>query len=71
MRGSIRQRGKGKHSWEIQVYDGAENNGKPHRYFETVRGRKGDAQKRLTELLSSLDKGIYIPLRKAHSGRAS
>jgi len=26
-----------------------------------VKGRKGDAQRRLTELLSSLDKGVYTP----------
>ena len=59
MRGSIRQRGKS--SWQIQIYAGAGPDGKPRRHLETVRGRKGDAQRRLTELLSSLDKGIYTP----------
>jgi len=59
MRGHIRQ--KGKNSWQIQIYTGTESDGKPHRRFETVRGRKGDAQRRLTELLSSLDKGVYVP----------
>ncbi|MFC2018741.1 tyrosine-type recombinase/integrase [Chloroflexota bacterium] len=59
MRGSIRQKSKG--SWQIQIYTGQGQNGKPHRHFETVRGRKGDAQRRLTELLSSLDKGVYTP----------
>ena len=59
MRGSIRQ--KGKNSWQLQVYTGQGPDGKPRRHFETVRGRKGDAQKRLTELLSSLDKGVYAP----------
>jgi integrase len=58
MRGSIRQRGK---SWQIQIYTGTGPDGKPRRHFETVRGRKGDAQRRLTELLSSLDKGVYTP----------
>ena len=59
MRGSIRQRGK--NSWQIQVYTGKEPDGKYHRHLETIKGRKGDAQKRLTELLASLDKGVYIP----------
>jgi integrase len=58
MRGSIRQKGK---SWQIQVYTGQGQNGKPRRHFETVHGRKGDAQRRLTELLTSLDKGVYTP----------
>jgi integrase len=59
MKGSIRQRSKG--SWQLQVYTGVGPDGNAKRYFETVRGRKGDAQKRLTELLSSLDKGVYTP----------
>ena len=59
MRGSIRQRGKG--SWQIQVYTGKGPDGKPRRHLETVKGRKGDAQRRLTELLASLDKGVYTP----------
>lgn len=59
MRGSIRQ--KGKNSWQLQVYTGTGPDGKPRRHFETVRGRKGDAQRRLIELLSSLDKGVYTP----------
>ena len=59
MRGSIRQ--KSKYSWQIQIYTGIGLDGKPRRHFETVRGRKGDAQRQLTELLSSLDKGVYTP----------
>jgi len=59
MRGSIRQ--KSKNSWQLQIYTGPGPDGKPRRHFETVRGRKGDAQRRLTELLSSLDKGVYTP----------
>jgi integrase len=59
MRGYIRQ--KSKNSWQIQIYTGIGTDGKYHRHFETVRGRKGDAQRRLTELLTSLDKGIYTP----------
>ena len=59
MRGSIRQRGN--HSWEIQLYTGTGPDGKLRRHFETIHGHKGDAQRRLTELLSSLDKGVYTP----------
>ena len=59
MRGSIRQRGK--NSWQIQIYTGRGPDGKYHRHLETVKGRKGDAQRRLTELLNSLDKGVYTP----------
>jgi integrase len=59
MRGSIRQ--KSKDSWQIQVYTGKDPEGKYRRHLETVRGRKGDAQRRLTELLTSLDKGVYTP----------
>ncbi len=59
MRGSIRQQSK--HSWQIAVYTGKGPDGKHRRHFETVRGRKGDAQRRLTELLSSVDQGQYAP----------
>jgi integrase len=59
MRGSIRLKSKG--SWQIQIYTGTGPDGKLRRHFETVRGRKSDAQRRLTELLSSLDKGVYTP----------
>jgi len=59
MRGYIRNTGK--NSWQIQLYTGVSPDGKPKRHFETVRGRKGDAQRRLTELLASLDKGVYTP----------
>jgi integrase len=59
MRGSIRQKSKG--SWQIQVYTGTGSHGEYSRHFETMRGRKSDAQKRLNELLVSLEKGIYTP----------
>lgn len=61
MRGNITQRGK--NSWRIQVVIGKGPDGKYQRHFETVRGRRGDADRRLRELLSNLDKGIYTPPR--------
>jgi integrase len=66
MRGSIRQ--KSKNSWQIQIYTGLGPDGKPKRHFETVRGKKGNAQRCLTELLSSLDKGVYTPPGKLTLG---
>lgn len=58
MRGHIRKRGE---SWQLTLYTGTGPDGKPRRYFETIHGRKSDAQKRLNELLVSLEKGIYTP----------
>ena len=59
MRGHIRQ--KGKSSWQIQVYAGVGADGKYRRHFETIHGRKSDAQKRLNAFLVSLEKGVYTP----------
>ena len=59
MRGSIRPQGK--HSWQITVDIGKGTGGKRQRHFETLKGRKTDAQKRLNELLVNLEKGIYAP----------
>ena len=60
MRGYIRK--KGEHSWQITLDTGIEPDGKRRRYFETVHSsRKSDAQKRLNELLVTLEKGIYTP----------
>jgi len=61
MRGHIRKRGE---SWQITVYMGTGPDGKYRRHFETIHGRKGDAQKRLNELLVNLEKGIYTPPRR-------
>jgi len=59
MRGYLRQRRE--NSWQIQIYTGRGPDGRRKRHFETIRGRKTDAQRRLTELLASLDKGVYTP----------
>ncbi|MFC2045589.1 tyrosine-type recombinase/integrase [Chloroflexota bacterium] len=61
MKGNIRKRGE-KQAWQITVWTGdKKSDGKPIRHFETVRGRKSDAQRRLRELLTNLDKGTYTP----------
>ncbi len=60
MRGHIRK--KGERSWQITLDTGTGPDGKRRRYFETVRSsRKSDAQRRLNELLVSLEKGVYAP----------
>ena len=59
MRGHIRK--KGEHSWQITLDTGNGSDGKRHRVYETVRGRKSDAQRRLNELLVGLEKGVYAP----------
>ncbi len=67
MKGSIRQRTKGK--WELQVYTGMIGpDGKPTRHYETVRGGKKDAQARMNELLTTLDKGAFTPPGKLTVG---
>jgi len=59
MRGSVTARGN--NTWRLQVYIGTGADGKARRHTETYRGKKSDAQRRLRELLSSLDNGIFSP----------
>lgn len=63
MRGHIRRRSKG--SWEITVDIGRDPvTGKRLRHFESIRGAKKDAERRLRELLHSLEYGGYAkPMR--------
>lgn len=62
MRGHIRK--KGQSSWQITLDIGTGPDGKRRRHFETVHGRKSDAQKRLAELLVNLEKGVYTVPRR-------
>ena len=58
MKGSIRQRGQ---SWEICIDTGRDPaTGKRMRHFESVKGTKKDAQRRLHELLHTLETGLYV-----------
>jgi hypothetical protein len=53
MKGHIRQRSKG--SWEIAIDIGKDpSTGKRIQRFETIRGCKANAQKRVRELLLSV-----------------
>lgn len=66
MRGSIQPRGK--QSWRIFVELGRDEYGKRKRKTETVIGTKANAQRRLRELLSSIDKGLPIDNSKVSVG---
>ena len=59
VKGSIRKRNPG--SWELQVFLGRDSRGKRIRKTETVRGKKADAERRLRETLTDLDRGIAPP----------
>ena len=59
MKGSIRQRSKG--SWEVCIDTGRDpTTGKRLRHFESVRGRKAEAQRQLRELLLNVEQGTYV-----------
>jgi len=64
MKGSICQRTKG--SWEITIdIDKDPATGKRLRHFESVKGSKKDAQRRLAELQVEVEKGTYV--KSAHN----
>lgn len=59
MKGSIRRRSK--ESWEITIDVGGDRGtGRRMRHYESVKGRKADAQRRLAELLVSIEEGSYV-----------
>jgi integrase len=59
MKGTIIKRSE--NSYRIKVSLGKDlTTGKYKAYFETVKGTKADSQRRLRELLTQLDKGIFI-----------
>ena len=66
MNGSIRKRSK--NSWELRLDVGRDSNGKRLRKYVSVRGTKSEAQKKLRELLTTLDKGMPLDMSKATLG---
>ena len=66
MNGSIRKRGE--KSWELAIDLGREADGKRKRKFVNIKGTKAEAQKKLRELLTSLDKGMPLDISKATVG---
>lgn len=68
MRGYIRKRSNG--SWEVTLDTGIDPlSGKRMRHFETVRGAKKDAERRLNELLVNVDRGIYVKPNRMKVGQ--
>ena len=63
MNGSIRKRGE--KSWELTIDLGKDSAGKRRRKFVNVKGTKAEAQKKLRELLTTLDKGMSVDTSKA------
>jgi integrase len=57
-RGNITRRGKA--SWRIKLERESEIPGKRKYHVETVRGKRADAEKRLTELLRAVDTGTAV-----------
>ena len=64
MKGSIRQRAKG--SWEICIDIGRDSKtGKRLRHYESIRGNKGAAHRRLAHLLVEIETGGYVKTPKS------
>ena len=62
MNGSIR--GRGKATWELTIDLGRGASGKRRRKFVNVKGTKAQAQLKLREMLTSLDRGIPVSSSK-------
>jgi integrase len=65
--GHIRQRSQG--SWELRVDLPRDPNGQRRIRTETVRGTKRDAQRRLREILTEVDKGVIADAGKMTVGQ--
>ena len=63
MNGSVRKRGDS--SWELTIDLGRDDKGKRRRKFVSVKGTKAQAQRKLRELLTSVDKGMPLDTSKA------
>ncbi len=60
--------GKRKKTWRIVVDKGRDDSGKRQRHTETVEGNKKDAERRLREILTSLEQGLYVEPSKVSTG---
>lgn len=61
-RGNITRRGK--NSWRLKLEVASDVPGKRKIHYETIKGRRQDAQRRLTQLLASADAGTLIEPNK-------
>src|SRR5262249_47903060 len=58
MRGNITRRGKS--SWRLKFDLGRDQTGRRQIRYETVRGKRADAERKLAELLASIGQGAYV-----------
>ena len=58
MNGSVRRRSK--NSWEITVDLGVDLKGRRQRRYIHVKGKKAEAERKLREMLTALDKGVPV-----------
>jgi integrase len=58
MSGQLREKGKNK--WLLRVFDSRDSKGHRHYIYETFRGGKKAAQKRLLEIANSKNQGTYV-----------
>ena len=58
MRGTILKRAKG--SWTIIIDVGKHPDGRRKQQWNTVKGSKRDAERRLAEILNKVNSGLYI-----------
>ncbi len=66
MKGHITQRAK--NSWSIVLYLGRDALGKQRYKWQTIRGTKKDAERKLRGLLSALDNGSYVEPNRMNLG---
>ena len=62
MKGRIRRRSE--NSWELTIDVGRDAQGRRQRKFVNVQGKKGDAERRLRELLSAAEMGLPVDAGK-------
>lgn len=65
MAGSKRRRGKNKRKWELKIYKGVDpETGEKQYYYETFEGTECQAEKRLGEITTDMDRNEFIEPQK-------
>lgn len=62
MKGSVRRRSR--NSWEITLDLGVDPQGRRQRQYLHVKGKKAEAERKLREMLTALDKGVPVDTSK-------
>jgi len=66
MNGSIRRRGKG--TYELTIDLGKDSSGRRQRKFLNIKGTRKEADRKLRDILASLDKGLPVDAGKLFLG---